>query len=91
VVETKHTQQQKEEGRVLTAVEEKLEFDLLTPSHTLTHAHTLISTATIMFESIVAYLLSRILGYYFEDIRKENIKFSLSGDLVLKNLIIKVE
>lgn len=43
-----------------------------------------------MFETIIAYLLSRLLGHYFENIRKENIKFSLSGDLVLKNLIIKV-
>jgi hypothetical protein len=43
-----------------------------------------------MFETIIAYLLSRLLGHYFENIRTENIKFSLSGELVLKNLIIKV-
>jgi len=43
-----------------------------------------------MFEGIVAYFLSRLLGEYFEGINKENIKFSLSGDLLLRNLVIKV-
>jgi vacuolar protein sorting-associated protein 13A/C len=42
-----------------------------------------------MFEGIVAYFLSRLLGEYFEGISKENIKFSLSGDLLLRNLVIK--